>query len=228
MIFKALAFRTSKTLLSQRFGGIGLYSGGKMSFSNSMKKLVPITDEQQMEKLGAYFCEFLEVGDTILLNGNDFYKNFVSFVYCDIGDLGAGKSTFSRGLIRTAFDDPSMLVTSPSYLLDNKYELSEDVVIHHMDLYRLPEKCDFSFLNIPKVFDESICLIEWPQRLGADNYPKQYIDLNISINMAETRKATIEFVGEKWIQRNDLINSLLTSFLLEAATTTTTTKSTKL
>jgi len=177
-----------------------------------MKKLVPITDEQQMEKLGAYFCEFLEVGDTILLNG----------------DLGAGKSTFSRGLIRTAFDDPSMLVTSPSYLLDNKYELSEDVVIHHMDLYRLPEKCDFSFLNIPKVFDESICLIEWPQRLGADNYPKQYIDLNISINMAETRKATIEFVGEKWIQRNDLINSLLTSFLLEAATTTTTTKSTKL
>lgn len=43
-----------------------------MSISNSMKKLVPIADEQQMEKLGAYFCEFLEVGDTILLNGNDF------------------------------------------------------------------------------------------------------------------------------------------------------------
>lgn len=81
MIFKALAFQTSKTLLSLRLRGIGLQRGGKMSISNSMKKLVPIADEQQMEKLGANFCEFLEVGDTILLNGNDFYKTLISFIY---------------------------------------------------------------------------------------------------------------------------------------------------
>ena len=72
-----------------------------------------------------------------------------------LGDLGAGKTCFSRGFIRLLSRDPELIVTSPTYLLDNTYtiehpdvlnsieDLDEDnqsslCELHHMDLYRLP------------------------------------------------------------------------------------------
>ena len=69
------------------------------------------------------------------------------------GDLGAGKTCFSRGFIRLLSRDPELTVTSPTYLLDNAYTIehpdtfksAEDAdtqfnfcELHHMDLYRLP------------------------------------------------------------------------------------------
>ena len=59
-------------------------------------------------------------------------------------DLGVGKTSLSRGIIRRKMGDMQMRVTSPSYLLDNVYDYfdtEEDETrkkIHHMDLYRLP------------------------------------------------------------------------------------------
>jgi tRNA threonylcarbamoyl adenosine modification protein YjeE len=88
-----------------------------------------------------------------------------------------------------------MLVTSPSYLLDNKYDTEDGTPIHHMDLYRLPNNCNLSFLSIPQVFSNSICLIEWPERLGK-YIPDAYIDVNLTINADETRNMTLSFVGE--------------------------------
>lgn len=81
------------------------------------------------------------------------------------GDLGSGKTCFARGFIRALLQDESLFVTSPSYLLDNTYVTSEDVIIHHMDLYRLPNAFDSHILGIPGIFNSSICLIEWPDRL---------------------------------------------------------------
>lgn len=80
--------------------------------------------------LGWQMGERLTIGDVLLLQG----------------DLGAGKTCFSRGVIRRKLNDPNLRVTSPSYLLDNSYDYFDDNdgegderrCIHHMDLFRLP------------------------------------------------------------------------------------------
>ncbi|CAM9109504.1 unnamed protein product [Choristocarpus tenellus] len=105
-----------------------------------------------MEKIGAILGEDSQEGDTILLSG----------------DLGTGKTCFARGFIRARVGEPSLPVTSPSYLLDNTYKTEGgDLIIHHMDLYRLSGASDLHILDIPEVLQSSICLIEWPCRLGS-------------------------------------------------------------
>jgi tRNA threonylcarbamoyladenosine biosynthesis protein TsaE len=122
------------------------------------------------------------------------------------GDLGAGKTTFTRGLIREKFEDEEMRVTSPSYLLDNAYEYAEGQFIHHMDLYRLPTGCDLSILGIPAIYSTSLCIIEWPQRMG-ENLPVQYLDIDIAIHKDETRTIKLLAVGEYWIEKMKLLAS---------------------
>ena len=149
------------------------------------------TDEA-MENLGQRLGPLVGNADVILLKG----------------DLGAGKTTFSRGLIRAKFDDEDMRVTSPSYLLDNTYEYDEGMYIHHMDLYRLPTGCDLSMLGIPDIYGTSLCLIEWPQRMDAKALPTDYLDMNFHINKDdESRCITLTPYGERWIQKLALLVS---------------------
>ncbi len=135
------------------------------------------------------------------------------------GDLGAGKSTFVRGLIRNLCQDDSLLVTSPTYLLDNTYQMfceadgnEKMVSIHHMDLYRLPKGCDLSFLSIPKVFDNSLCLIEWPERLGKYK-PNDFISIEFRIDdISEFRSASFSFNGRTFVDRKVDIEHSLRSY----------------
>jgi tRNA threonylcarbamoyladenosine biosynthesis protein TsaE len=116
------------------------------------------------------------------------------------GDLGAGKTTFTRGLIRAKFDDDEMRVTSPSYLLDNTYEYDDGKFIHHMDLYRLPTGCDLTILGIPEIYESSLCIIEWPQRMG-NNLPTEYLDIEINIDKNETRNVKVVAIGDSWAEK---------------------------
>jgi len=143
---------------------------------------VTCATDEDIESLGRCVAEFLGTADVILLKG----------------DLGAGKTTFSRGLIRAKFDDESMRVTSPSYLLDNTYEYDEGLYIHHMDLYRLPTGCDLSMLGIPGIYASSLCLIEWPQRMSADHLPPTYLEMDFKINADESRRISLTARGARW------------------------------
>lgn len=127
------------------------------------------------------------------------------------GDLGAGKTTLTRGLIRAKFDDPEMMVTSPSYLLDNCYQYGEDLFIHHMDLYRLPAGCDMGILNIPQVFSTALCIIEWPDRMAPGLIPNSHLGLTITIDrVTQVRSIQLHPTGQKWdLSRVDALRRLI-------------------
>ena len=78
------------------------------------------------------------------------------------GDLGAGKSTFSRALIRAIADDAFLEVPSPTFTLVQSYDLR--VPVAHFDLYRIADAAEIDELGFDEALSEGICLVEWPEK----------------------------------------------------------------
>jgi len=80
------------------------------------------------------------------------------------GDLGAGKTTLSKGIAAGAGAAREDDVTSPTFTLVHKYEGKTRV--YHVDLYRIGDLHDLETLGLEDIFSENaIVIVEWPERL---------------------------------------------------------------
>lgn len=102
----------------------------------------------ETEAIAAKWAMSLHPGQTVLLHG----------------ELGAGKTCFVRGIVLGRQGHPDD-VSSPSFSLVNEYQTPLGI-IYHWDLYRLPEKTDWSVLDLDDHLNNpaSITVIEWPER----------------------------------------------------------------
>jgi tRNA threonylcarbamoyladenosine biosynthesis protein TsaE len=80
------------------------------------------------------------------------------------GDLGAGKTTLTKGIAAGLGVAREEDITSPTFTLVHKYEGSTRV--YHVDLYRIEDLHDFETLGLEDIFSEqAVVIVEWPDRL---------------------------------------------------------------
>ncbi len=108
------------------------------------------------------------------------------------GDLGAGKTTLTKGIVSGAGGTKEEEITSPTFTLIHKYSGSTPAAnspsIYHIDLYRIEGARDLATLGLDDIFDEkAIVIVEWPDRMVPPvGWPVIRIDLEHVAEEART------------------------------------------
>ena len=103
-----------------------------------------VLNSEETVSLGETFGKTLKSGDIV----------------CLTGDLGAGKTTFTKGIAKAlnCIYEP----VSPTFNIVNEYP--GDITVYHFDLYRLASVNDLYSIDIDNyLFSDGICIIEWPE-----------------------------------------------------------------
>jgi N-acetylmuramate 1-kinase len=109
------------------------------------------------------------------------------------GDLGAGKSTLARALLRALAADPALEVPSPTYTLCQRYDLV--FAVSHFDFYRLSEAGELDELGFGEAIETGAVLVEWPQR-AAERMPAETLWIELATRPGGGRTAMIAGGGE--------------------------------
>lgn len=133
------------------------------------------SSEEETIKAAAAFAATLKPRDIILLNG----------------DLGMGKSVFSRAVIRAITHNPELDVPSPTFTLAQTYDTPLGD-IWHFDLYRLKDPEELYEIGWEDALSSGIVLVEWPDRLDYLT-PKKSITVTLAQGETPTsRVITVE------------------------------------
>ncbi|MFQ0814986.1 tRNA threonylcarbamoyladenosine biosynthesis protein TsaE [Brucella anthropi] len=106
-----------------------------------------LPDEAATQRFGEDFALALQRGDLVTLSG----------------DLGAGKSSLARAIIRAIADDGGLDVPSPTFTLVQSYEALR-IPVAHADLYRISHGEELDELGLPEFLEDGVVLAEWPEQ----------------------------------------------------------------
>ncbi len=143
----------------------------------------------ETESVGEALGEFLRAGDLVLLGG----------------DLGAGKTTFVKGVARVlGVRDP---VTSPTFTIVQEYD--GPVPVAHVDIYRLRRVQELHDLGLEEMLDDRVVLVEWGD-VVAPLLPRERVEVVLTIGEAPDLR-TIEIVaqGPDWTTRRLALDDAL-------------------
>lgn len=141
---------------------------------------VDIASEAETRRLARDIASLLRPSDTVTL----------------AGDLGVGKTTFARALIRALLADDTIEAPSPTFTLLQTYDYTDWRIVH-ADFYRLESAADLSGLGWDEAVEDALVLIEWAER-ASEALPADRLEVRLSYadpEQRETRRATISGYG---------------------------------
>lgn len=141
---------------------------------------VAISSLGDTEKLAKKIASLLKAGDVIEL----------------IGDLGAGKTTFAKFLIRHLVGEDTE-VTSPTFNIVQLYD-ARGFTIWHFDLYRLKSPHELFEIGLDEALDLGVSLIEWPE-IASYMLPKERLVIKLFSGKNDERVVLLEGSG-KWLE----------------------------
>lgn len=137
-----------------------------------------VVDEEATIALAKDLAPLLERGDIVTLSG----------------DLGSGKTTFARALIRELVGDPELETPSPTFTLMQGYE-GRDYRIVHADLYRVQAPSELVELGWEEVTEDALVLVEWPER-ARELFSGDRLEIELAYEDSDNKNArTITIAG---------------------------------
>ena len=133
--------------------------------------------------------------DTVELAQNIESEKFPNMVICLIGDLGSGKTMFTKGF--AAALEVKEEITSPTFNIIKEYN-SGELPLYHMDVYRLDGKVDD--IGLEDYYNKGgICIIEWADMIK-DYLPEEHLEIRFKLSNEDedTRIVTITPHGSKY------------------------------
>ncbi len=122
-----------------------------------------IADEAATNALAVQVASYVRAGDLVALSG----------------ELGSGKTTFARALIRTLTQDGALEVPSPTYTLMQVYDGAGFPIVH-ADLFRIDNPAELAELGWEESAEGAVVLVEWPENAG-DNLPPDRLEVRIEL-----------------------------------------------
>lgn len=139
--------------------------------------------EAQTERLAELVAEIVGPGDLVTLTG----------------DLGAGKTTFARALIRKLMEDAELEAPSPTFTLMQVYEGPKFPIVH-ADLYRIGDPGELAELGWDEATESALVLVEWAERAG-ELLPADRLDVALALSPDGDDVREIELTGHGALAR---------------------------
>ena len=145
---------------------------------------------EQTRRIGVRLGGALRPGDVICLQGN----------------LGAGKTTFVKGVALGWGSVDS--VSSPTFILVNVYRRADGGQLFHMDAYRIASAPEAEELDLDTMLAQGALLIEWPERLDG-LVPPEHLWIELEHVDEEDRKMNFKARGRRYDELLDVIRHAL-------------------
>lgn len=140
-----------------------------------MKKIMNF---KEIDRLAEKLAEYVKAGDIVAL----------------IGDLGTGKTTFTKKFAQTLGVTENLKSPTFNYVLEY---FSGRLPLYHFDVYRLGEPEEIYEVGYEDYLGgDGVMLIEWADIIQSE-LPKEYIQINLEYDGDETRKVSLEYVGNQ-------------------------------